>query len=145
MFCILTLSYVLSPWRAAGFEAYVLTAGFALAGLAAGLLLRQDGTEMAAQAASLAAAAASLWALWQGPGAPSTLGNPDFLASYLAGCGPLLPALAVRSKGWRAWAWAAAGALCFAALLASGSRGAWLAAALIWLPAFALTWRGPPA
>ncbi|MEK7722336.1 MAG: O-antigen ligase family protein, partial [Elusimicrobiota bacterium] len=141
LFCILTLSYAVSPWRPAGFEAYALAAGFALAGLAAGLILRPGGAETAAQAASLAAIAASLWALWQGPGAPSTLGNPDFLASYLAGCGPLLPALSVRSKGWRAWAWAAGGAFCFAALLASGSRGAWLAAALIWLPSFALAWR----
>ena len=141
-FCLLTLSYAASPWRAAGFEAYVLTAGFALAGLAASLVLRREGAGTAARAASLAAAAASLWALWQGPGAPSTLGNPDFLASYLAGCGPLLPALCARSKGWRAWAWAAAGALCFAALISSGSRGAWLAAASIWLPSFALTWRG---
>lgn len=141
LFCILTFSYAFSPWRAAGFEAYALAAGFALGGLAAGLVLRQDGAETAAQAAALAAAAASLLALWQGPGAPSTLGNPDFMASYLAGCGPLLPALCARSKGRRAWGWAAAGALCFAALLASGSRGAWLAAALVWTPAFALTWR----
>lgn len=140
-FCVLTLSYAASPWRAAGFEAYALIGGFALAGLAASLVFRRDGAEMPAQAASLAAAAASAWALWQGPGAPSTLGNPDFLASYLAGCGPLLAALCARSKGRRAWAWAAAGALCFAALLSSGSRGAWLAAALVWLPFFALAWR----
>lgn len=141
-FCVLTLSYAASPWRAAGFEAYSLIAGFALAGLAVSLVLRRGDLEMPAQAASLAAAAASAWALWQGPGAPSTIGNPDFLASYLAGCGPLLAALCARSKSWRAWAWAAAGALCFAALLSSGSRGAWLAAALVWPPFFVLAWRG---
>lgn len=136
----LTLSYAASPWRAAGFEAYALAAGFALAGLAASLVLDAGGAA-AARAASLAAAAASVWALWQGLGAPSTFGNPEFLASYLAGCGPLMLALCARSKGARAWAWAAAGGLCFAALLAAGTRGAWLAAALIWPPAFALTWR----
>ena len=144
-FCLLTLSYAASPWRVAGFEAYALAAGFVLAGLAASLVLRQAGAETAAQAASLAAAAVSFWSLWQGPGSPSAIGNPDFLASYLAGCGPLLPALSARSRGWHAWAWAAAGALCFTALLASGSRGAWLAAALLWPPAFALSWRGADA
>lgn len=137
----LTLSYAASPWRAAGFEAYALASGFALAGLAASLVLGADSADAAAQSASLAAVAASAWALWQGLGAPSTFGNPNFLASYLVGCGPLMFALCARSKGPRAWFWAAAGGLCFAALIASGSRGAWLAAALIWPPAFALTWR----
>jgi len=101
---IVIFSYAASPWRAAGFEACALLAGFALAGLGASLILRPDGAETAAQAASLAAVAVSAWALWQGPGAPSTIGNPDFLASYLTGCGPLLCALSSRSKGWRAWA-----------------------------------------
>ena len=89
----------------------------------------------------MAAVAASAWALLQGHGAPSALGNPNFLASYLVGCGPLLLALCARSKGRHAWSWAAASAFCFAALLASGTRGAWLAAVLTSLPVFALTWR----
>lgn len=133
----LAASYAASPWREAGFDALALAAGWLLAGLAAGRALRSTESKgLAATAAAAAAAVAAAWAFRRGlvplPGVWSPLGHYNHLASYLAGCGPLLLWRLSVSKGRPRWAWGAAFLVVFVALIALGSRGAWLAAAVSW-------------
>lgn len=138
---VLAASYAASPWRAAGFDALAQAAGWALAGLAAGRALRSiESRSLAAQAAAAAAALAAIWALRRGwvplPGVWSPLGHYNHLASYLAGCGPLLIWGWSASEGAARRIWAGAFAVVLTVLIALGSRGAWLAAAIAWPLAF---------
>lgn len=127
------LSYVLSPWRAAGTEEFALASSWVMAGLVAALSVRTPRElHRLAAAAGLAGVAAAAWSLCEGPASPGLLGNPSFVASYLAGVGPLLLWLSA-SQPWPAGAaWTAGLALAAAALAGSGCRGAWLAALASW-------------
>lgn len=127
------LSYISSPWRAAEGEAFMRGLSWLLAGLIAALSIGSPAQSRGlAVAAALAAVAAAAWSLWQGPASASTFGNPAFLASYLAACGPLLLWLCAEQAGAAGAAWAAGAAVVAAALLLSGTRGAWAAALLSW-------------
>lgn len=101
-----------------------------------------DGWKRALRVAAAVATAASLYGLaraaglWPGQPGPAgwgrisaTLGNPGYLASYLALSAPLTGYLALRTPGgWRRRGWAAALAVQGAALLLTGTRAAVLGA-----------------
>ncbi len=58
-----------------------------------------------------------------------SLGNPDYLAGYLAALLPLTLTLALTRRGWARLAFFTAAAMQLAALVFSYSRGAWVATA----------------
>jgi O-antigen ligase len=61
---------------------------------------------------------------------PSTFGNPVFLGAFLVLTLPICAVEALFATGWRRWAGAVATGLALPALLATGSRWAWLAFAV---------------
>lgn len=72
----------------------------------------------------------------------STLGNPDFLGTYLVLTAPLAVGLLLTAGTWRRRClWAAALLLLVTCLLYTFTRGAWLGAGFAFLGIAALSWR----
>jgi O-antigen ligase len=137
------LVFAISAWRApyryaAGLAGFELATGLAL-GLALAVLLsgaagepwRQRLVRLAILAGLPAALAACLQAmLGDGRGAAGFV-NPNHLGAFLAALLPLTLAAGLRGESRRRWAAIPAAAVLVAGVLASGSRGALLAVALV--------------
>ena len=57
----------------------------------------------------------------------SIVQSPNVLGSYMLMMAPVTASLAFSAKGWRRWFWFGAAAVMLAALVFTGSRGAWFA------------------